>query len=225
MRVNANEWVLNSPWTPIECAWIPMSEWEQPLNTHWVHMTTIEWVWTPNECAWPPLCHYWMQLTGVWPWERSHLCQNWTRPERLWVHLNACEWVLHTPWMLVSAGEGQWVSIEDPLNTHWVRTNANEWVGTAPEHPLSAHECLWVSNSKVWIRTSRVVNLTNLEGGFKSRVWKLALINDIVLWVRVRRKTCTNFSDCRQDTFGTLILYRSVTVYFDVQQNCLELQK
>ena len=53
----------------------------------------------------------------------------------------------------------------------------------------------------------------------------MALINDIVLRVTVRRKTCTNFSDRHQDTFGTLILYRSVTVFFDVQQNRLELQK
>ena len=28
-----------------------------------------------------------------------------------------------------------------------------------PEHPLSAHERLWVSISKVWMRTSRVINL------------------------------------------------------------------
>jgi hypothetical protein len=41
----------------------------------------------------------------------------------------------------------------------------------------------------------------------------------------VRRKTLTNFSNHRQDPFGTLVLYRSVTVYFDVQQNCLGLQK
>jgi hypothetical protein len=34
-----------------------------------------------------------------------------------------------------------------------------------------------------------------------------------------------NFLDPRQDTFGNLVLYRSVTFYFDVQQNCLELQK
>ena len=54
---------------------------------------------------------------------------------------------------------------------------------------------------------------------------KLALINDIVLQVTITRKTCTNFSGCRQDTFGTLVLYCSVNVYVDMQQNCLELQK
>jgi hypothetical protein len=154
-----------------------MSEWEQPLNTHWVHMNAIEWVWTPIECAWPPLSHYWMWLTMVWPWARSHLCQNWMTPEHLWVCMNAFEWVLNTPWMLVSAREHLWVNIqhainacecawmpmsewEQPLNTHWVRMNAR----------------LWVSIWKVWMRTSRVVNLTNLYGQFKLRVRTLASI-------------------------------------------------
>ena len=30
-----------------ECMWTPMSEWEQPLNTHWVCMNAIECVWHP----------------------------------------------------------------------------------------------------------------------------------------------------------------------------------
>ena len=132
-------------WTHIEhclntckCMWMPMSEYwtppehplsahecqwvsiEQPLNIHWVYMTTIEWVWITIECAWPPLSNYWMQLTMVWHLESSHLCQNWACPEHLWVHKNANEWVLNTPWIFVSASERQWVSIDHLLITHWV---------------------------------------------------------------------------------------------------------
>jgi hypothetical protein len=132
--------------------------------------------WTPIECKWMPLSHYGTWLTMVWPWERSHLCQNWTHPEHLWVHVNSFEWLLNTHWMLVSACECQWVSIEHPLNTQWMCMNANEWVGTAPEHPLNVHEYLWVSIWKVWMRTYRVVNSTNLSGWFKLRVWTLTSI-------------------------------------------------
>jgi hypothetical protein len=127
LSVHECQWVSeNSPWSPIECAWPPLSEWE-------------------HQHAWPPLSHYWMRLTVVWPWERTHLCQNWTCPERLRVHMNACEWVLNTSWMRMSPCKCQWVSIEHPLktiecawmptsewerplNTYWVRMNANEWV-------------------------------------------------------------------------------------------------
>jgi hypothetical protein len=149
VHVNANEWVLNSPWTPIECAWTPMSEYwttpEHPLSAHdhhWVRMTTIEWVWMPNECAWPPLSHYWM-----WPWsdhEKDLICvrtehalnacectwmpvsEYWTPPECLWVHMNANEWVLNTPWTPI---ECTWMPMsewEQPLNTHQVCMNAFE---------------------------------------------------------------------------------------------------
>jgi hypothetical protein len=41
-HMNAVEWVLTNPWTPIECARMPMSEWEQPLNTHCVGMNALE---------------------------------------------------------------------------------------------------------------------------------------------------------------------------------------
>jgi hypothetical protein len=110
------------------------------------------------------------------------LRQNWTLPEHLWVCMNVFESVLNTPWMLVSAHECLWVSIEHPLNTCecawtplseywtcseclWVQVNANEWVRTSPEHQLGAHECLCVSFRKVWMRTSRVVDLKNLSAG------------------------------------------------------------
>jgi hypothetical protein len=160
-RLNAFEWVLNtpwtlvsvcgclwvivnSPWTPIECTWTPMSEWEQPLNTHWVHTNTIERVWKPIECAWTQLSRYWMGLTVAWPWERQHLRENWTAPECDRVHMNTFEWVLNLPWMPLSMCECLW------------------GVWAAPEHPLSVHECLWVSILKVWMCTSRVVTLTSL---------------------------------------------------------------
>ena len=112
-RLNTFEWVEH-PLNTCECTWMPLSDCEQPLNTHWGHMSAIEWVWTPIECTWLPLSHYGMRLTLVWPWERSHLCQNWTHRECLWVHVNACRW---------------------GLNTSWTWMNACEWVGTAPEHP------------------------------------------------------------------------------------------
>jgi len=126
---------LNTYWTPPECLWVRgnANEWVVSGNSPW----------TPIECAWTPLSHYWTRLTMVRPWERSHLCQNWTAPEHLWVHVNAFEWVLNTPWMLVSAREHLWVSIElalnacecawmpmseweQPLNTHCVLMNAFE---------------------------------------------------------------------------------------------------
>ena len=139
--------------------------------------------------------------------------------------MNACEWVLNTPWMLLSAYECLWVSVEHPLNATectWMRLSEN-W--TAPEHPLSVHECLWVSIAKVWMRTSRMVNVTNLLCRFKLRIKKIG----INLWYCFTSngygKTCTNFSDLRQDTFGTLILHCLVTVYLNGQQNCLELQE
>ena len=186
-RLNAFEWVLNIPsmlvsacecqWVSIEhplktceCMWTPMSDYwtppehplsvherqwvsiEQPLNIHWVHMNTNEWVGTPIECAWPSWSHYLAWLTMVWPWNSSHLCR---AQEHLWVSiehpLNACE----CAWMPLSP---YWT----PPECLWVHVSANEWVGTSPEHPLSVHESFWVSIRKVWMRTSRVINLTNL---------------------------------------------------------------
>ena len=152
--MTANEWGGTAPEHPLsahECQWVsgtapehPFSmhecQWvsiEHPLNTQCVHMNVIEWVWTPIECAWPPLSHYCMQLNMVWPWESSHLCQNWTLPECLWVLMNAFESVLNTPCMLVSAHEHLWVwvSTEHTINTcECMWASMNEW-----EHPLNTH--------------------------------------------------------------------------------------
>ena len=163
-RLNAFEWVLNtlwmlvsaceclwvivnSIWSHIEWAWTPMSEWEQPLIIHWVHMKAIAWVCTPIEWEWmswvsikrnSPWCDHendlicvrtewllstcecmWIPLresiehplnaiecTGtpiecVW----TPLSEYWTAPECYWVCGNTFEWVLHMPWMLLSAHE------------------------------------------------------------------------------------------------------------------------
>ena len=130
-RLNVFEWVLNTPWTllsvreclwvimnshwtPNECTWMPMSECEQHLNIHWVHMNAIEWVWTPIACAWMPLTYYWMRLTVVWPRGRMPLSEFWTHPECYRVHVNVFEWVLSIPWTLLSARECLWVSMNSP---------------------------------------------------------------------------------------------------------------
>jgi hypothetical protein len=152
-----------------------------------------------------------------------------------WVHMNAVESLLNVthhgvttrkiafvselnmPWtlVLVSAHECQWVSTEHPLNTQWVRMSANEWAGTAPEHPLNVHERLWVSIWKVWMHTSRVVNLTTLEGQFKLRVWTLASIKIL----RYRSKNMHTFLG---PSPRYVWYFRTSTVYFKVQENCLK---
>jgi hypothetical protein len=161
-----------------ECTWTPMSEWEQPLNTRWVCMPTIEWAldtpWTPIECTWMPMSeceHLWVRMNAIESllnvthhgviMRKFSFVSELNNPWTLWVHMNTFESVLNTPWMIVSAHECLWVSIEHPMNTcectrmpmseHWtcpeclrVCVNANEWVGS-PEHPLSVHEWLWIS--------------------------------------------------------------------------------
>ena len=176
-RMNAFEWVLNTPWMLIECMWMPLSDCEQPLNTHcvrmnpneWVwtaseqhcmHMNVIEWMWTPIECTWTPLSYYWMQLTVVWPWERMPLCENWTAPECwMWLSVHECLWVsIEQP---LNAIECMWMPLSEywtPPECYWVHVNTFEWAWTAAEHPLSSHDCLWVSIWKVWMCTSRLVN-------------------------------------------------------------------
>jgi hypothetical protein len=124
--VNTNEWVGTAPehpssahehhwvggnslWTPIECTWMPLSECEHPLSPHDRHWVIIERdsPWYDHEkdhicvraeqslntceCPWVPLRQY------------------WTPPDLL-VRMNTFEWVLNTPWTLVSAHEHQWVS-------------------------------------------------------------------------------------------------------------------
>jgi hypothetical protein len=161
--VSASEcqWVIvNSPWTPIECTWRPMCEWEQLLNTHWVRMNTIEQVWTPNDSAWPPLSSYWVWLNDH---EKDHICV------RIDLHPNAIECLCVCLWVSIehplNAVECTWM----PLSECWTPPEHSEcmWMQlseywTALEHPLSAHEHLWVSISKFWMRTYRLVNLTNL---------------------------------------------------------------
>jgi hypothetical protein len=158
-------WVsIEHPLNASKFMYMPLSDCEQPLNIHchWVRMNANEWVWTPIECAWMLLSYYWMQLTVLWPWERTHLCENWTVPECDWVgvinmsecehpvNVNTFEWVLNTLWMLLSESEHLGVSIghlltaiecmwtplsdcEQPLNIRWVCMNVIEWVWTPIE--------------------------------------------------------------------------------------------
>jgi hypothetical protein len=129
---------------------------------------------TPKKRA---LNRIWEQFIG--PLHDSHIWKyiNWAF--KYMNTPNTFEWVLNTPWMLVSACEYLWVSTEHvrnscectwtPLSQYWTclehlwaRMNANEWVGMSHKHLLSVHQCLWVSIWKIWMHTSRAVNLTNL---------------------------------------------------------------
>ena len=107
---------LSQYWTHPECLWVCVNTFEWALNAPWMHVSAYECLWVSGNIPWPPIECAWLPLwlTMVWPWESSH--QNWTLPECLWVHMNAFESVLNTPWMLVSAHECLWVSIEHTLN-------------------------------------------------------------------------------------------------------------
>ena len=132
VRMTAYEWVLTSPWTPIECAWPPMSECEHlwvrmnaiesllkaihhdvtmrkfsfvsELNTPRMLVSAHEHLWVSIEHTLNTCEHAWMPLS-----------QYWTPPDHFWVCVNTFEWALNTPWTLVSAHECQWVS----RNIHW----------------------------------------------------------------------------------------------------------
>jgi len=143
VRMNANEWVGRAPEHPLsvhECNWVI-------VNTHWVCMTAIEsllmrltMVWHEKDRTY--VRTEWLLNTCECVW--MPLSEWWTPPKCLWVHLNTFEWVLNKPWMLVSVHDHQWVSENSP------------WTSI---------ECTWMPFSKlwkVWMCTSRVVNLTNL---------------------------------------------------------------
>jgi hypothetical protein len=173
-------WVsIEHPLNACECTWMPLSDCEQPLNTHWVCMNANEWVGTApehplsaHERHWVSVNTQWVCMTAIESLlNATHRGVTMRKITFVWdlnspltwsSVRNACEWVLNTPWMLLSARECLWVSVEHPLNASectWMRLTEN-W--TAPEHQLSVHERLWVSISKVWMRTSRVVNFTTL---------------------------------------------------------------
>ena len=138
------QWVSgNSSWRPIECAWLPLSECEHPMSVHDHHWVIIERdsLWCDHEkdlicvrtehalnaceCVWMPVSEY------------------WTPPECLWVHVNANEWVLNTPWTPI---ECAWMPLserEQPLNINWVRMTTIEWVWTP-------NECAWTPLSQYW---------------------------------------------------------------------------
>ena len=47
----------------------------------------------------------------------------------------------------------------------------------------------------------------------------MASMKNIMLLVK---KTCKAFSDCCQDMYGSSVLHGLVTLFFKVQENCLE---
>jgi hypothetical protein len=98
-QVNASELVLLTSWTPIKWAWMPMSEWEQLLNTHWGQMNTNEWV----------LNTHWLCMKA------TESLLNVTQHD---VTMRKIGFVseLNTPWILVSVHEFLWVIIEHTLN-------------------------------------------------------------------------------------------------------------
>ena len=62
VSASERQWVSgNSPWTPIECAWMPMSVGtapEHPLSVHEDQWVRGKNPWTPIECSWMPLSKY-----------------------------------------------------------------------------------------------------------------------------------------------------------------------
>jgi hypothetical protein len=183
-RLNAFEWVLNtlwmlvsaceclwvivnSIWAHIECAWMPMSEWEQPLIIHWVHMKAIEWVYTPIEWEWmsgviiersSPWCDHENNLICVRTEWLLNTCECTWMPLRESIEhpLNAIE-CMGTPIECV------WTSLSEywiPPEFYWVCGNTFEGVLYMPWMLLSAHESVWVSTWEVWMCTCRVVKLT-----------------------------------------------------------------
>jgi hypothetical protein len=143
-RLNASEWVLNtplmllnvrkhlwvianSPWAPIECAWMLKSECTQPLNT-------IKCAWMPlSECEHPLSEHeyHWVII--------EH--------ESLWCdHEKDCHCVtIEQPLNAIDCAGRSLIEYWTSLECYWVGMNTFEWAQTAPKHPLSTHECLWIS--------------------------------------------------------------------------------
>ena len=106
------QWVSgNSPWTPLECTWMPMSEWEHSLSAHERHWVIIE-----HDSPW---CDHEKDLICVRTEHTLNACEctwmsmseYWTCPECLWVRMNVKEWVGTSPEHPLSAHECLWVSI------------------------------------------------------------------------------------------------------------------
>ena len=69
------------------------------VNSHWVCMNAFKSLLTPTHVV-----------------RKTDLCENSTASECNWVHVRTCEWVLNTPWTLLSAHEHLLDSIEHTLN-------------------------------------------------------------------------------------------------------------
>jgi hypothetical protein len=129
-----------------ECAWTPMSEWEQPLNIPWVCMNANEWVRTApehllsaHECNLVSVNTHWVCMNAI-EWV-------WTPIERAWVPLSHY-WTWFTmvwPWERSHLCQN-W-TVPEHL---WVCVNAFEWVLNAPWMLVSAHERQRVSRDSPW---------------------------------------------------------------------------
>jgi hypothetical protein len=131
--MNANEWVLNIPWTSIKCTRTPISEY-----------------WTAPE-----------HLLSVYDHQRLSVNTQRVRMTAIKLFLNATHRgvtmrkiifvsELNTPWMIVSTCECLWVSIEHPLNACGCMWMPISEYWTPPEYPLSVYECQWVSGNSPW---------------------------------------------------------------------------
>jgi hypothetical protein len=145
-----------------ECMWMPMSEWEHPLNTHWVCMNANEWVGTApehplsaDEFQWVSVNTHWMHMTAIESLlNATHRGVTMRRVTFLWES--------NSPWMRLSVRELMWVSIEHPLNAvecTWMHlrecwtpperyrlcVNPREWVLNSPWTPI---EFTWMPLSK-----------------------------------------------------------------------------
>jgi len=125
--VNECQWVSgNSPSTPIECTWMPLSECEHPFSAHECHSVIIECssLWCDHEKK-IPLCENWTAPECIWVWVNTFEWV-WTTPECYWVHVNAFEWILNTLWMLLSVRECLGVSVNSPwtsIECQWTPLN------------------------------------------------------------------------------------------------------
>ena len=135
------EHLLNAcecPWMPMSAYWtahehplsvhVSMSEWEQPLKTHWVHMNANEWALNTH-------------------WVRGNAIESLLNKTYHGVTMGKIAFVseLNTPWTLVSARECLWVIIEHPLNARECTWMPMSEYWTPPEHP---NECAWMSMSE-----------------------------------------------------------------------------
>jgi hypothetical protein len=153
--------------------------------------------------------------------DRKNAFENWTAPEWDWVCTNTFEWVW-IPMNAIGCAEMPLSEHCTPPECYWVYVNTFEWVGTAPENPFSASECLLVSIWQVWMHAScrSTYQIYSVGSNWEFEHWDRFRI--LCYRSTVMGKTCIAFSYHCQDTYGTSVLQCLVTVYFNMQENCLE---